>query len=446
MSVKRWTPRGLLAILCGVTLAGPAAAQSTCRSETATVNGNASQSILNCSSASASTIAAVLNRTDAAYEGRFASGDQFLANNQFVAWIDTRRGPGILRGLWPITAQGAFAGTTEPTIVRSGLASYKSLIAIHQGYYSITAPRGYKGLHVEIWVKPQVDGADYYTYANGISANPDEKSVGTQAVVRYHTNLVRASDGEPVFTGLNGKSTTLTWTVRYVMTPTVFHIETTLTTPVDVQLSGDAGGLLLITNPACAQQPRNAFAGDTKFANCYREDVRQRSLHFLQAPSIVPGTADSTLPTGEYHSVVLDTSAQTAEFFASGLEQPAEKEDRTLYQYSSNAPFTLRTTSTSAAHMMKVTPGWYVSNPSLNQHLPLFAYHFNSTPEQLGFDASRWSTDYRFTGVSGYGSLDVVFQPPRGRNGLACSDPSGVCKLTIGPTGGYLQFGVDITR
>lgn len=446
MRFNRWPLRGLLAVLFGVTLSGPAAAQTACRSETATVNGSASQSILNCSSASASTIAAVLNRTDAAYEGRFAPGDQFLANNQFVAWIDTRQGPGILRGLWPITSLGAFAGTTEPTIVRSGLASYKSLIAIHQGYNDINAPRGYKGLHVEIWVKPQAHGGDYYTYANGVAANPDEKSAGTQAVVRYHTHLVRASDGATFFEDVNKKTTTLTWTVRYVMTPTVFHIETTLNTPVDVQLSGDAGGLLLITNPACAQQPRNAFAGDGKFANCYREDVRQRSLHFLQAPSIVPGTADSTLPTGEYHSVVLDTAAHTAEFFASGLEQPAATEDRTLYQYSSTTPFTLRTTSTSTAHMMKVTPGWYVSNPSLNRHLPLFAYHFNSTPEQLGFDATRWSTDYRFTGVSGYGSLDVVFQPPRGSNGMTCGDPSGVCKLTLGPTGGYLQFGVDITR
>jgi hypothetical protein len=437
----------LLAVLFGATLAAPAVAQTSCRSETATVNGSASQSILNCSSASAATIAAVLDRTDAAYEGRFSPGDQFLANSQFVAWIDTRRGTGILRGLWPLNAQGAFVGTTEPTLLRGGVAAYKSLIAIHQGYNNINAPRGYKGLHVEVWVSPQSGGtADYYTYANSVSANPDEKSWGTQAVVRYHTNLVRARDGYSLFVDINKRSTQLTWTVRYVMTPTVFHIETTLTTPVDVQLSGDVGGLLLITNPACAQQPRNAFTGDGKFANCYREDVRQRSLHFIQAPSIAPGTADSTLPTGKYASVLLDTAAHTAEFFGSGLEQPAAQEDRTLYQYSSNAPFTLRTASTNTAHSMTVTPGWYVSNPSANRHLPLLAYHFNATPEQLGFDPNRWSSDYRFTGVSGYGSLDVVFQPPRGNNGLACTDPSGVCKLNLGPTGGYLQFGVDITR
>jgi len=71
-----------------------------------------------------------------------------MANNRWVAWIDTQDAPGIVRGLWGVDANADFVGITEPEIAANAA---KSVLAITRGFVSTDAPYGYKGLHVEIW-------------------------------------------------------------------------------------------------------------------------------------------------------------------------------------------------------------------------------------------------------------------------------------------------------
>jgi hypothetical protein len=411
---------------------------ATCRNEVAQL-ATVTTPLSNCSTSSAAKIAEFLRRTDAAYERLIRPGDRIMANNQWVAWIDTQDAPGIVRGLWGVDADVGFVGITEPEIAPDAA---KSVLAITRGFNSTDAPYGYKGLHVEVWKTPERSPlvADecapancQYTVPNDVRFEETPETVRTtptDVTATYHTPLVNLlprtpgcpSCGTSAFVGLNGVTTQLVWYVNYVMTPDSFTIGTALGAGADVDFSGAAGGLLLLLNPGCRSTARDAYLGDLHFRNCDPAQVTERSLHSVEGPSIAAGRA--ILSTQQ---IVVDGSKVDA--FAPGFQIIGPQEDRFVNQYNDASPFTLRYHDGRVA--MTVTPGWGVGDPQASGWMTGFAVHFNSRPVDLGYDAGRG-----LTGVSGIASVDAYIQP-------ACPL---TCHLAVGPTHGLLFWGVQLTR
>lgn len=393
----------------------------------------------NCSASPASTIAAFVGRTDAAYEGLIRPGDRLMANDEWVAWIDTQDAPGIVRGLWGVDAGVNFVGIIEPEIAPDAA---KSVLAITRGFNSVDAPDGYKGLHVEIWktlerASPVADECApancFYAVPNGVQAEETPDTVRTTASdvsASYTTLLVNVipatpscpSCGTNTFVGLNGVSTQLVWTVNYKMTRDSFTISTALGANADVEFSGAAGGLLLLLNPGCRAMARNAFPGDRFFRNCDPAQVAERSIHHVEGPSIGTGRA---VPSTD--RIVVDGSQ--ADVFAPQFQTIDPNEDRYVNQYNDTDPFTFRYQDGRVA--MTVTPGWGVSDPNAVGWGTGFAFHFNSSPANLGYDPGRG-----LSGLSGIASVDAYTQP---------SCPL-TCRLAVGPTRGFLFWQMTLTR
>jgi hypothetical protein len=392
----------------------------------------------NCSASPASRIADFVRRTDAGYEGLIRPGDRLMANNQWVAWIDTQDAPGIVRGLWGVDADADFVGITEPEIAPDAA---KSVLAISRGFVSTDAPSGYKGLHVEIWktmerASPLADECApancMYTVPNDVRYEETPETVRTtttDVAASYHTPLVNVlpptpscpTCGTTTFVGLNGVSGQLIWDVNYLMTPDSFTIGTRLGATVDVDFSGAAGGLLLLLNPGCRATARDAYPGDRHFRSCDPAQVTERSLHHVEGPSI--GTGQATPSTAR---VVVD--GDNADAFAPQFQTFDALEDRYVNQFNDASPFTLRYQDGRVA--MTVTPEWGVGDPQASGWMTGFAVHFNSRPVDLGYDAGRG-----LTGVSGIASVDTYTQP-------ACAV---TCRMTVGPTNA-LFWRVDLTR
>ncbi len=93
----------------------PAAPAPVCREEVAEL-ATFTTPMSNCSVSASSKIAEVVRRTDAAYEGLIRPGDRLMANNQWVAWIDTQDSPGIVRGLRGVDADANFGASPQPEI------------------------------------------------------------------------------------------------------------------------------------------------------------------------------------------------------------------------------------------------------------------------------------------------------------------------------------------
>lgn len=399
--------------------------------------------VSNCSDSPTEKVAGFIRRTDAAYEGLIRPGDRILANNQWVAWIDTQDAPGILRGLWGVDADLDFAGITEPEIAPDAA---KSIVAITRGYADTEAPFGYKGLHVEIWktmervsaVADECAPANcLYTVPNDVRVEEGPATVQTTpafVAASYQTPLVNLLPPKPgcptcgttTFVGLNGVRTELRWTVTYVMSPTSFTIGTALGALADVELSGAAGGLMLLLNPGCRAEPRNAYQGDRHFRNCEPAQIAERSLHRVEGPGIGTGRA---VPSSKRIAV----DGDTADTFAPNLRALSPDEDRFVNQYDDASPFTFRYQDGRVA--MTVTPAWGVGDPYAKGWVTGFSSHFNTRPVDLGYDARRG-----LSGLSGIGSVDAYTVPT-----LAPECP-GVCTLAVGPTRGNLVWRMDLSR
>lgn len=416
----------------------PAPPPVACRNEIAEL-GTFTTPISNCSAGPTPRIAEFIRRTDAAYEGLIRPGDRLMANNQWVAWIDTQDAPGIVRGLWGVDADANFVGITEPEIAPDAA---KSLLAITRGFASTDAPFGYKGLHIEIWKTMERTSpvADECAPANCLYVVPNdvrfeetpETLTTTQTYVgaSYRTALVNVlppkrscpTCGTTTFVGLNGVSSQLVWSVTYMMTPDSFTIGTTLGADADVDFSGAAGGLMLLLNPGCRATARNAYRGDRHFNSCDPAQVTERSLHHVEGPSI--GTGRATRGSAQ---IVVEGDA--ADMFAPAFQAIAPNEDRFVNQHDDDSPFTFRYHDGRVA--MTVSPAWAVGDPHANGWVTGFSTHFNSRPADLGYDARRG-----LSGVSGIASVDAYTQP-------ACPD---ACRLAIGPTRGLLFWRMELTR
>jgi len=393
----------------------------------------------NCSANPTWKIAEFVRRTDAAYEGLIRPGDRLMANNQWVAWIDTQDAPGIIRGLWGVDAEANFAGIIEPEIAPDAA---KSVLSINRGFTRTDAPYGYKGLHVEIWktlerTLPLIDECApancVYTVPNDVGTKETPETVRTTSTyvgAGYSTPLVNMlpptpscpTCGTASYVGLNGVSAQLAWYVSYVMTPDSFGIGTALTASADVDFSGAAGGLLLLLNPGCRAVARNAYPGDRHFRNCDPAQVTERSLHHVEGPSIGSGRA-----TPSTERIVVD--GHTADAFAPDFQTIGPLEDRFVNQHNDASPFTFRYHDGRVA--MTVTPGWGVGDSHGSGLVTGFAVHFNSRPVDLGYDARRG-----LSGLSGIASVDAYTQ--------ASCHPT--CRLAIGPSHGLLFWRMDLTR
>lgn len=440
-------------------------------------SANVSHTISNCSLASKEAVANVLANSDAYLEGRLRFGDRFFVNKEFVAWVDTQAAPGILRGLWPVDEQANFKGVTEPTSI-VGRNANKSMIAIHQGYLSTTAFRGYKGLHVEIHrnfygLYQPTDSTpqpiEIWSYRNQAYDKPNQFEVRDDySQATYTTELknlcpgvvdfttCQSKDATP-FVGYNGISTKLWLTITYKFTPDTFFVVTRLSADAPVNFMGDAGQLLLITNPACRMDPDyttgKPYATDLnpqRFAPCSPEAVATRSLRYIQYtpganevihPNIrtvnattkdMYGDNDSWYDISKNSQGVITgknlklwedrTFGQT---FNSGVEAPTTGTPMILSYGSSNKSF------------LSVIPRWNNKDTARQTTNRIVAYHYNADPHSLN-------------GISGLGSLDVVFQPSPCRppehilaNGVKC-DLSNYSSLAIGGNRGSLDTSVQI--
>lgn len=397
--------------------------------------------ISNCSDSSTPKVAELIRRTDAAYEGFIRAGDRLMANNQWVAWIDTQEAPGILRGLWGVDAGTQFVGVLEPEIAADAA---KSVVSIARGYASTDAPYGYKGLHIEIWKTRERSSSvgDECAPANCLYTVPNDvgyaETPGTlqtspsHAAANYHTPLVNLLPPKPgcptcgttTFVGLNGASTQLIWNVTYLMTPTSFTISTALGALADVELSGAAGGLMLLLNPGCRATARNAYRGDRHFRGCDPGQVAERALHRVEGPGIGAGRATRS-------SERIPVDGDVADMFAPGFQDIAPDDDRFINQHDDASPYTFRYGDGRIA--MTATPAWDAGEQT-NDWVTGFATHFNSRPRDLGHDARRG-----LSGVSGIASVDAYTEP-------AAAGCPGPCTLAVGPTRGVLVWRMDLSR
>jgi hypothetical protein len=409
-----------------------------CREEVAELATLATP-LSNCSASPTPKITEFVRRTDAAYERLIRPGDRLMANNQWVAWIDTQDSPGIVRGLWGVDAQANFAGIIEPEIAPDAA---KSVLSISRGVFSTYAPYGYKGLHVEIWktLERTAPPTDECAPANCLYTVPNDLGfVETPDTVRTSPGEVRASYSTPLvnmasprpdcptcgtttYVGLNGVSGQLVWTVNYTMTPDSFAIGSALGATADVDLAGAAGGLLLLLNPGCRAAARNAYPGDGYFRHCDAAQVAERSIHRVEGPSIGTGRARRST-----HRILLD--GNKADAFAPEFHTIEPDEDRYVYQHNDATELTFRYRDGRVA--MTVIPGWGVNDPQASNWMTGFAVHFNARPNDLGYDASRG-----LSGLSGIASVDTYTQP-------SCAF---TCRLAVGPTSGQLSWRVQLIR
>lgn len=338
--------------------------------------------LVNCSAAPSQALRSVLDGTDAYRRGLVRPRDRFLANRQWLVWIDTTASPGTMRGLWSLTPAGQFAGTVDPTVPGG---AHKSVIAIAAGFGrpSSNPVRGYRGTHVEMWRTP---GTWFYTYPKGPPAHTDLPPVQPhQSVSRYSSPLVDARNGGPTVEGVNGVRVAMTWTLSYTLEPDRLLVEAEVAASGDVDFTGDLGGLLLLTNPACTLPGNHGSCGDLGA-------VSRTSLHRVEAPMV-----DDLLWS----------------------RQMTPHSDQFQEIRNSSAPWVL--SADDAAHNLIAVPAARSTDPHGQLAMPKAAYHYNARQVDLG-------------GVNGFGSFDVVLEAPPGSS------------VALGPTRGTLRFGATLTH
>jgi hypothetical protein len=111
--MRRLVPVSLLSVcLLGVGCTGAISAApvddqaydglGTCRIEQFRLANDPSRrpaSVRNCSAQPVDAVNNVLSNSDAFALGLLSDDDDYLANNEWVAWVDRTRAPGMLRGL-----------------------------------------------------------------------------------------------------------------------------------------------------------------------------------------------------------------------------------------------------------------------------------------------------------------------------------------------------------
>lgn len=338
--------------------------------------------LVNCSAAPSELLRSVLDGTDAYRRGFISPRDQFLANRHWLAWVDTTRSPGTMRGLWSLTPTGQFAGVADTTVPGG---AHKSVLAIGAGFGRPTSNpvRGYRGTHVEIWRTP---GTWYYTYPKGPPAARDVPQVQpNQSISRYSSPLVDARNGSATVEGVNGVRATMSWTVSYTVEPNRLLVEAEVAASADVDFTGDLGGLLLLTNPACTLPGNHGDCGNVGA-------VSATTLHRLDTPMV-----DDLL----WNRQISLYSDQFQEI------------------RNSAAPWVLG--ADDPAHNLVITPSSSSTDPHAQPYTPKSAYHYNARQFDLG-------------GLNGFGSFDVVIEAPPGGS------------VALGPTRGTLRFGATLTH
>jgi hypothetical protein len=385
-------------------LAAPASAASACSRTTITPTPRPAVALLNCSGASAATIAATLRNTDAADTAKINTGDLIMANQQWLVWIDRTLSPGTVRGLWPING-GSFAGQRDPR----GRA--RSLVAIEAGFGSGAGDPiyGLRGLHVELYPAAGNSGT-FYTYQRGAPAARQETFGASSAQLRYVSYLYDFTARRRVVTGLNGVTTDASWTVQYDFTPISFVISTEVAAAADVNFNGDLGGLLLLTNPACRVAWNYGDCGNTTL-------LAQSSLHRV--------TGNPAWPAGGsllWNNITWAKPANYTEerYLVPGNQPPAgavsTTSTDTAWRLSYDDPNQGTIALRSSISTTDPATGPGRNNPTLK-----VAYHYNETVPALG-------------GLNGFGSFDVVMVSPA--NG----------SIAVGPNRGVLRFQLVVGR
>lgn len=423
----------LIAILFMIIQLIPGVSQaqtSTCRAENFYLRNDTSKGLFtlyNCSPASTAAINNVLSNTDAAHLtytnpglAQLRSTDLYMANSQWVIWIDQTTAPGILRGLWPVDAAGAPAPAQnqwyEPYYNVPGGTGLRSLVQVVQGFFGANNPQanGYKGLHVEIWRQP---GLNFYTYRNSPADASGITPSASQVVASYRSRLVDGNNSYTYIDPVTGSQRQLRFYTAYFLFPNQFQIHTALGGVQTTQASattyiqGDAGGLLLQVNRACPPYTNcNSRFGYTA------QQVRSNSFSKVAVSSTVPVTlGPATNPA------CVSISGNVYELLPTNCETFTSTEDRAIAStsYSSFSPtWTLRTFNSSP--QWSVAPTWSGGNTAGWGRL--IAYHYN---------------DGRL-GLSGYGSLDIVVRPPNfGAGGALAVDDT---------TAGQLRWTATLTH
>lgn len=272
-----------MSVLFPSTIGTASTASSGCLDYGNVLVGTFHTTIVNCSdSASTTQLANVLAGTDAYRLGLLAGKDRFLANNQWLVWIDTHSAPGIIRGLWPIAASGTFVGHLDNGL--GGTGGNKSLLSLMDRHHPGTPSKyGYMGLNVEIWGRKHgTPGEFFMTYRHDgtNSANYTWNSTkGPSSSAHYDFQLFNPANGSPTFRGFSGGvSHNVRLRASYTITPTNFQVLTALSSAVPVDADGDLGGLLLQPAPACG--PRQLSCPN---------DVGSKSMHVLEATNAGAG-------------------------------------------------------------------------------------------------------------------------------------------------------------
>lgn len=421
-----WVGRTILVVLFTLSfetftsVPQPAQAATTCRTEAFNLRNDPSKgtfTLHNCSDASTAAINTILSNTDAAYltyhdpaKAALKSTDVYLANNQWVAWIDQTTTPGVLRGLWPIDSSGnpdpISPQWIEPKYTEPGATGLRSLVQIVKGFDQANPPAGYGGLHVEIWREP---GRGAYTYPNVAASSPSIQVTSTDVTVGYVTKLVAVgTSNNCTYTDpTNNTSSQLKLYMTYYITPSTFQVLTALGSTNPTHVRGDAGELLLLVNRACPP-----------FNNCQTtygytaQKIRENSFYKVQVNSSV-GITES--------NGCIQVSGTVYDFLPSACETFGSTEDRRMASvaYSDYNPvWTLMTYPPSPA--WSAAPTWIGGiNASYGR---MIAYHYNDGG----------------LGLTGMGSLDVVVRPP--------SFNAGGSLYVDDTTDGSLRWNVTLTH
>jgi hypothetical protein len=326
--------------------------------------------LVNCADADAHDANNILSNSDAAYLGLMRSTDVYLANNEWVAWVDMTTAPGILRGLWA-------KGRDWREAAYGGML--KSVLQVVQGYFGPAdpSPHAYTGLHVEIWRTP--DGPFYVWPARG----PEGAVVDVPAdhgVAQFSTTLVDLGGGSSYTdTEAPHAVTQLRFYTAYWIFPYRFEVHAALGANAPTHVGHHAGGLLLLLSRACPP-----------FGSCSVDQVRAGSFHLIATSAGVPvttnGDVDIRSPT------LYDMFGRGHESFEPCVPGVDPGEDRTIVTQDRDTVWALGPEDTSAI-LLRVTPRWEGgANPSWGR---LIAYHYNSP----------------CLGLTGFGSLDLVVYP-----------------------------------
>jgi hypothetical protein len=363
--------------------AGAAGADVGCRSETFLLANNpaaGTHTLRNCSNSSVGDVNNVLSNSDAHRLSLLRSSDLYLANKEWIAWVDQTTFPGVLRGLWPIdAASNAFI---EPELG----GALKSFVQVHQGFFAAgdPTPWGYAGLHVEIWRKL---GDGFYTYPASAPGGTALDVQHDQVVASYATTLVDVANGQPGYIDpVTSAAAHLLLFIAYYLAPDQLDIGTAVGASIDgIHVNGHAGGLLLLLNRACSPA---VDPGTGHYKACSAQAVRDRSLHVARFRDGVVVQQNPSFP----NAVQVSASPPVYDLFASGKESFAPDEDRYVATFGNDAPWVLQPKLGGSVPPLCVDPDW---GDPIEPSQGFMAYHYN---------------DGRL-GITGFGSLDIVAAP-----------------------------------